>query len=208
MPRVVITSGGTREYIDAVRFISNVSTGALGAQIAEVFAENGWQTQLIHGPQALLPHSDSVELLPITSAADAKETLLQSLQGGGVDVVIHLMAVADYAPVPQSGKIGSHEDELVIRCRPTEKILPLIKQASPATTLISFKLERGVSDEELRARGVRSMRAAKADYVVVNELGAIDGGRHPAEVLSREGDIVGTANSKGEIAQLLFDLVN
>ncbi len=206
MPKIVITSGGTREYIDDVRYITNVSTGSLGAKIADVFAKNNWQVTLIHGVDAKIPKS-KVNLIPIVSAKNAQETILDYITKNKVDVIIHLMAVADYAPYFEDGKISSNKNELVIKCYPTQKILPEIKKISSQSLVVSFKLEKNITIEELRKRGINSLQNAKADYVVINDLTNIDTRKHHAEILDKRGNTIVSLNNKSAIANALFDLL-
>lgn len=207
MRRIVITSGGTREYIDDVRFISNVSTGALGAKIADVFAQLSWDVTLIHAQDAVLPREESIKRIPIISASDACETLLSQLRTHQVDAVIHLMAVADYAPLVHKGKISSQKNELTIHCEKTPKILPEIKKVSPETLLISFKLEQHITKEELRHRALQSLRSARGDYVVANLLSTIDEEFHPAEIINAQGEVILRPKTKDDIAKSLATVV-
>ncbi len=67
--RILITAGGTREYIDPVRFISNASTGKMGYAIARAAAAGGHLVTLITAPAAIRP-PDRVRVVNVVSAAD------------------------------------------------------------------------------------------------------------------------------------------
>ena len=88
--KVVITSGATREHIDPVRFISNISTGNLGSCIADEAALRGFQVIYIHGISAKLPSSPGIQLKEVISTGDVlrllKENGLQDIVvfGGGI----------------------------------------------------------------------------------------------------------------------------
>lgn len=205
--KILITSGATREYIDAVRYISNHSTGELGALLCDAFAAAKWDTTLVLCKGAMAPKQVD-RCLDVVSAQDAYETIDQCLQAEKFDAAIHLMGVADYAPIRKPGKISSYHDELVIDCQPTKKILPLFKQYAPQTKLVSFKLEEGIDHDELVARGLSSMRANDSDWVVVNQMEGIDDKNHEAFIYDHAGAQVVTCKSKADIAAQLVILLN
>jgi phosphopantothenate---cysteine ligase (CTP) len=81
---------------------------------------------------------DRLELIPLETGnvADYSATLKQVLQKHPIDVVILPMAVADYEPDPQAGKISSDRDSLVVHCRRTPKVIRLVRDWSPSVYLI------------------------------------------------------------------------
>jgi phosphopantothenoylcysteine decarboxylase/phosphopantothenate--cysteine ligase len=168
---VLLTSGATREPIDAVRFVSNISTGSTGAALADALAAAGHAVTLLHGEGAVRPRGD-VTCGVFGSTEHLAERLRAALAGGTFDVVIQAAAVADYRPeAAQAGKMSSYADELTLRLVPTPKLLPLIKGWSPRPVRVAgFKLTYG-ADEAGRAAAVgRVLAAGEVDIVIHNDL--------------------------------------
>lgn len=180
--KVLLTAGATREPIDAVRFLSNVSTGATGAALAEFLAVSGHEVTLLHGEGAVRSNAPGVTCGAFRSTEQLASRLESTLCGGGFDVVIHSAAVSDYRPATtHAGKLSSHAEELTLRLVPTPKLLPLIKSWSPAPLrVLGFKLTAG-ADSAARAAGIGKLFAAGGvDAVVHNdmdELGSVGAGR-------------------------------
>ncbi len=85
---------------------------------------------------------DRLRLVPlrIGNVADYAATLKHVLDSQRIDVVVLPMAVADFEPEPQPGKISSDVDSLTLRCRPTSKVIQRVRDWSPAAYLVGFKL--------------------------------------------------------------------
>jgi len=186
--KIVVTSGPTREPLDDLRFLSNVSTGRLGAGIAEEAARRGAVVIYVAGPGAALPApvaageagfvpgeeedlcrlalqapSGSLFLLRVGTAAEAAAVLERLLRGLEPEAVVHTMAVADFAPVKAlKGKIPSREGELVIRLEPTPKILPHLREWAPGAVVVAAKFESGVGEEELLRRAAALLEHSDA----------------------------------------------
>lgn len=218
--RVLITSGGTTERIDAVRGISNFATGTLGKITAETFLRAGHQVVLLAGDQAVLPAvAPNLEIVKITDTED----LLTQMKAyvARVDVVIHSMAVSDYRPVYMTGlenfpsaltkdeflnfqgenakKISSKSNFQVMLLQKTPKIIAMIKKWNPQVMLFGFKLLAGVSEEELLKVARKSLQDNQADFIVANDLENIDKTQHKAFLVSDDRKIL--LQTKLEIAQ-------
>ncbi len=198
--KVLVTAGATREPIDAVRFISNVSSGATGVAIAEFLAAAGHEVTLLHGEGSLRSSATGVTCGAFGSTEQLATRLESALCHGGFDAVIHAAAVADYRPAnPHAGKLGSYADELTIRLVPTPKLLPEIKSWAPTPPrVLGFKLTAG-ADSALRAAAVGKLFAAGGvDAVVHNdmdELGSAGAGR--TFRIYRAGDSAAAAHALG-----------
>ena len=101
-----------------------------------------------------------------------------------------------------SGKISSYEENLMVKLKLTPKVISHIKNLSPTTKLIGFKLLDGVSKEELQKVGLALLNKNKADYIVANDLSKIGNGLHPAMILDKDG-IFEECETKQEIAKSL-----
>ncbi|MGH8250250.1 MAG: phosphopantothenoylcysteine decarboxylase [Steroidobacteraceae bacterium] len=176
--RVLVTSGSTREPIDSVRFISNLSTGRTGAIICESLASRGFSVTQVRGV-------DSIEAAGVahreafTDHASLDALLRRLLTDREYAAVIHVAAVGDYSvtdPFPD-GKIPSGT-ELVLRLKPNSKIIDQIREYAGGRelTLVGFKLTHDPK-AEARARAARDLlNRCGADYVVQNDVSTLSAG--------------------------------
>jgi phosphopantothenate-cysteine ligase len=97
--KVLITAGGTREDIDAVRGITNYATGKLGSLIAQRFLQGGHSVTYICGENAVQPPAcDGLQVVEIRDVAALTMALETALRANAYDSVVHSMAVSDFAP--------------------------------------------------------------------------------------------------------------
>ena len=207
--RILITSGPTRANLDAVRFISNRSTGRLGCAMAEEALDGGAEVTLVAGPESQVPAERAgLDVVGIETVQDLVDALEERLPGGGYDAVIHAMAVLDYVPAsPEQGKVRSGRDEWTLRLTKTPKVIRKIKGWVPEALLVGFKLEVGADDEALRAAATDSMQASGAELTVANDLEKIGADVHPALIIDRGGEILARPNTKAEIAAHLCGIL-
>lgn len=218
-PRVLVTSGGTREPIDGVRSIANTSTGATGAAIADALAARGMQVTFIHAKGSALPASPC-ERVAFETFQDLDHALKRELSRGGYSSVVHLAAVSDYGVrsvetaggqvIPREGKVDSGED-LVLKLSRNPKLVDRIKEYAPAPApkLVAFKLTH-TPDGDLRRQAVERLAANPAvDYVVHNDLSEIDPARgaHLGRVFSRDLEVAMEFETKQELGAGLAALL-
>lgn len=172
--RVLVTAGATREPLDAVRFLSNVSTGTTGAALADELARRGHEVLLLRGTGAALPTVVS-QIQTFTTAADLREQLQAHLAVGGYDAVIMTAAVSDYRPAQAAaGKLSSVPTELTMQLVRNEKILPQLKSfSSRPVRVIGFKLTAGADDPARHKAVATQFAAGGVDAVVHNDLSEI-----------------------------------
>jgi phosphopantothenoylcysteine decarboxylase/phosphopantothenate--cysteine ligase len=172
--RILVTSGATREFLDDVRFVSNVSTGRTGALLADALARAGLAVTLLRGQGAdKPPRPDALAGLSVfTSADNLLRQLRARLAAGKIDAVIHCAAVSDYRPEKKiPGKLPSSSGSLDLHLVPTRKILPLLKGFSPCPlVVIGFKLTAGATETRRKAAVAGLFASGTVDYVVHNDL--------------------------------------
>ncbi len=214
--RVLVTSGPTRGYIDAVRYVTNQSTGALGSLIAVEVLRRGADVTFVYGKGSLTPECHGLsdpELtrlreIEIDTVEDLVTTLRSELSDRPYDVVVHSMAVLDY--VPESAlreKVVSGRDEWVVKLIPTPKVIALIKTIDPEIFLVGFKLEVNKGRDDLAAAGYQALKRYGADLFIANDLSQIKRGEHMGYIVNPEGEVVGEGKGKEEIAQRLLEIV-
>jgi len=164
--RILITAGPTREQIDDIRYISNPSSGKMGAAIAGAALARGWQATVIAGPcQTAFP--ESTETIDVTSSGEMTDTVLSELSTG-YDLLISAAALADFTPARRvDGKIRSGPC-MTLELVPTRKLIDEARKAFPGIMIIAFKAEHGGSEDEMLASARRLL--ATADLVVLNDV--------------------------------------
>lgn len=208
--RLLITAGATREPIDDVRFVSNVSSGGTGAALAAALAARGHRVTLLRGQGSVAPANlPTLDNAFFGSAEDLRERLAASLAAETFDAVIMCAAVADYRPVSLvEGKIRSDADSLTIRLVRNPKILPSIKaMASPSPLVIGFKLTSRAEASAQQAAVDAQFEAGGVDAVVHNDLAEIRRcAVHPFHLYRTRGDctrLYGTGNLALSLAALI-----
>ena len=162
--RVLVTAGATVEEIDGVRYLSNHSSGKMGAAIAERFADRGATVTLVAGKMtAPLPDNLS-EVVSVTSTEDMFEAVTS--RASDMDVVVMAAAPADYTPVkPFEQKVKS--DTLTLELKKTPDIAAAVgKNKSPRTKLVIFSAET----EHLLENAKGKLLRKNADLVVANDV--------------------------------------
>ena len=161
---VLVTAGPTREPIDAVRFISNPSTGKMGYAIAEAARDRGATVILISGPTAIAPPG-GVTLIPVQSARDMHKAAMDHVEGS--QVVIMAAAVSDFKPTVSSDrKIKKHEAPTMINLERTEDILSAVAKAPGRKLLVGFAAET----DNVLDNAIQKLRSKNLDMIVVNDL--------------------------------------
>jgi phosphopantothenoylcysteine decarboxylase/phosphopantothenate--cysteine ligase len=187
--KVLVTSGATREPIDSVRYISNLSSGRTGAAICEALAARGSRVTQLHGVDSARAAGIARHEV-FTDHASLDEMLGRLLADGRYDAVIHAAAVGDFAVSgPVSGTKLPSGGELVLRLRPTAKIIDRIREhvGGQELTLIGFKLTH-VPDPAAQARAATDLIARSgADYVVQNDVATLDDAEHVFVIHARGG---------------------
>ena len=231
MKKIIITSGGTSERIDNVRKITNSSSGKLGMTIANHLLEgnNDIMIYYVCSKNSLRPTDKRAKVVEIDGTIDLKKTIEDLLTREHIDYFIHSMAVSDYMTdyvttierikesvkknddideafknieVIGGSKISSYEDNLVIVLKPTPKIISIIKNLSPSTYLVGFKLLDGVSKEELIEVAKRLRNKNNCDLVIANDLTTIRNGDHIGYIIDKTNEIE-EAHGKDDIAKKL-----
>ena len=203
---VVVTAGGTREPIDAVRFVGNRSSGRMGAAIAAEARRRGAEVTLIAANLGVEPPA-GVEVVEAPTAAElARETLARS----EADIVVMAAAVADYRPAEAMATKRAKDDQpWSLELEPTEDVLrALTAQSANGRLVVGFAAETG-ADGLVRARAKRT--AKKADLLVYNDVAGdevgFDSDQNEVVLISDAGERHVPRASKHVIAAEILDEV-
>ena len=215
--RILITAGGTREPIDSVRFIGNISSGGTGAALADSLLSRGHEVIYLAAQAATMP-VNTCERHQFSSFSDLQEALQRLLSSRHFDAVIHAAAVSDFSVsrinskslnsgLPGTGKLSS-AGTLAIELTPNPKLLQQLKRFSvnKGIRVIGFKLT-STDDLSLRQAAVAQLLSNDAvDAVVHNEMSEIVSGRHIFDVYPGNGEVYSCTSPQalaGRLAEIL-----
>jgi len=206
--RVLVTAGGTREPIDAVRYIGNRSSGRMGFAIASAAAARGAEVVVIAANVALArdPAVRYVEVSSAAQLASACETWIEA-----ADVLVMCAAVADFAPREErNGKLSRHEHQrLTLELEATPDILAALSaQRRPGQAIVGFAAEHGIGGLE-RAR--EKLARKHLDLIVYNDVSqdgiGFDGGENEVTLISASSEQRLPRAPKREVAARLLDAI-
>ncbi|MBN2138312.1 MAG: phosphopantothenoylcysteine decarboxylase [Sedimentisphaerales bacterium] len=164
----LITAGGTREYIDPVRFISNASSGRMGCALVRAALRAGHKVTLITAPSS--QHVPAgVTLIKVETASEMFQAVKRHF--AKCDCLIMAAAVADYAPArPAKTKMKKTANLLTLKLRPTADILKWAgSHKNSGQVVAGFALE----DKALKRRAEKKMLEKNLDMIVANTPEAI-----------------------------------
>lgn len=163
--RVLVTAGGTREFLDPVRFLGNRSSGRQGWAVARAAVARGAEVTVV-AAHVNLAAPPGAEVIPVGTAAELRETVLSLVPS--VDVVVMAAAVADFrAAAPATDKIKKSDEPPVLRLVPTVDILAELGEVGDRRFFtVGFAAETSRAEERGRAK----LAAKGADLLVVNQV--------------------------------------
>jgi phosphopantothenoylcysteine decarboxylase/phosphopantothenate--cysteine ligase len=202
--RVLVSAGGTREPLDAVRFLGNRSSGRMGVALAEEARKRGAEVTLL-AANLRVPVPPGVE---VVEAPTAQAMLEQALARSDADLVLMAAAVADYRPADVTGeKRPKDDDAWEVTLEPTTDVLRTLgEQRTNGQVLIGFAADQG---ERGLARAREKLDRKRVDLVVYNDVSREDIGFDAEDnevvLIGRGGERrVGKA-SKDRIAAAIVD---
>jgi phosphopantothenoylcysteine decarboxylase/phosphopantothenate--cysteine ligase len=204
--RVLVTAGGTREPIDAVRIITNRSSGKQGYAIAEVAARRGADVTLV--TTIGRPAPSGVEIVSVQTAAEMQDAVMG--RASTSDVVVMAAAVADFRPKePPERKLKKHEGIPEIVLEPTHDFLvDLGRDKAPGQVLVGFAAET----DDLVDNAADKLRTKRLDLIVGNDISQPDAGfevdTNRAVILDADGGVEALPLlAKSELAGVILDKV-
>jgi phosphopantothenoylcysteine decarboxylase / phosphopantothenate---cysteine ligase len=201
---VVVTAGGTREPIDAVRFVGNRSSGRMGVAIAAEARRRGADVTLI-ASNLSVGAPDGIEVVDAPTAEDLER---ETLARADSDVVVMAAAVSDYRPAETlEGKRQKDRDRWTIELEPTDDVLrALTAQSANGRVVVGFAAETG-ADGLSRAREKRTVK--KADLLVYNDVARSDIGFESPDnevvIISDQGERRISRAPKARVAAEILD---
>jgi phosphopantothenoylcysteine decarboxylase / phosphopantothenate---cysteine ligase len=202
--RVLVSAGGTREPLDAVRFFGNRSSGRMGVALAEETRKRGGDVTLL-AANLSVPTPRGVE---VVETPTAESMLDAALARRDADLVLMAAAVADYRPAERADtKRPKDEHTWRLELEPTADVLQLLgERRSNGQVLVGFAAEAG-GDGLARAR--EKLNRKRADLIVYNDVGRNDIGFDAEEnevvLVTASGERRVTKAPKDRIAAAIVD---
>lgn len=203
MARILLTSGPTRQYIDPVRFISNASSGQMGAALADAALQAGHQVVIVSGP-VTIQYPEAAEVHWVETTNQMLEASLQAFPA--CDGLIGVAAPCDYQPV----RVAEHKlyktgGPLRLELIETPDIVATLGQSKRDDQwTVGFALET----EDVRFRALAKLQRKHCNLVVANAASAINASATEIEVLAPDGSVVvRAAGTKPELARLILQAI-
>lgn len=204
--RVLVTAGPTREYLDAVRFLSSPSSGRMGYALAAEAAARGARVTLVTGPTEL-PAPVGVEVVEVVSAEEmltaGRKAFTQS------DILMAVAAVADFRPASRvSGKAKKADLGLELALQRTPDVLAELASEKGDRFVVGFAAET----ENLIDNAKRKLAQKNLDLIVANDVGkeglGFGSDYHQVQVISPAGSSVALGPApKTQIAAEIWDRI-
>ena len=190
--RVLVTAGPTFEAIDAVRGITNRSSGKMGYAVARAALAAGAEVTLISGPTGLTPPAQA-KRIDVVSAREMFEAVKK--HAAGVDIFISVAAVGDYhAAKPSRHKIKKSERNISVALAPNPDILAYVAGLARPPFCVGFAAESEKLHEHAETKRRRKKLPLLAGNLVQGAVGADDNeltlfddaGAHPLPRASKD----------------------
>jgi phosphopantothenoylcysteine decarboxylase/phosphopantothenate--cysteine ligase len=205
--RVLVSAGGTREPLDAVRFVGNRSSGRMGVAVAAEARRRGAEVTLLAANLAV-PAPAGVELVETPTAADLEREALA--RAAEADVVVMAAAVADYRPAEAlASKRPKDTATWTLELEPTADVLSALgERRREGQLLVGFAAE---TEDAGLARARKKLVGKGADLFVLNDVSRTDIGfdayENEVTLLTAAGERTVAKAPKGEIAAAVLDEV-
>lgn len=206
--KIIVTAGGTSEPIDAVRVISNKSSGKMGRSLAQECFKQGADVLLIRSKTAVISHYP-VQAETFDTGKELSDSIKKHIQN--YDIIFHTAAVSDFTPEKVYDKKIDSTKELVLRLKKTPKILSHIKKWNPKIKLIGFKAVYKETEKNLIKKGQEKLTESHADYIVVNDVGkkgiGFNSDENEVYIIGRKGLVQKIKKAqKADIARKILEL--
>ena len=199
MSRILITSGPTRQYLDPVRYLTNASSGRMGAALAAAAIAQRHRVVIVSGPVDV-DYPRDAEVIPVVSTEDMLEACLDVFPT--CDGLIAAAAPCDYRPiVVASQKIKKTGEPLMLHMVETPDVVALLAAIRESQWMVAFALET----EDRRMRAMQKLERKSCDLIVANGPTVIHSPRTTVEVLDKAGKLLATFS--GDKQQVALDLL-
>lgn len=203
MARILITSGPTRQYLDPVRYLTNASSGRMGAALAQAAIVGGHDVVIVSGPVEVA-YPEAARIVSVVSTEemlDAARTEFKNCDGA-----IGVAAPCDYRPVKVADeKISKTGEPLVVQLIETVDVIASLGADKGSRWVVGFALET----EDHRFRAITKAEKKSCDMMVLNSPSAMNSESTSVELLNRSGEVLAQlSGSKTEVARQIFSVID
>lgn len=198
--RILITSGPTRQYLDPVRYLTNASSGRMGASLAQAGLAQGHEVVVVSGPVSIAypKATEVIEVLTTDEMLAVAGELFPKCDGA-----IGAAAPCDYMPRQVSDeKLSKTGQPLQLELIETPDVIAMLGQSKRADQwVVGFALET----DDRRFRATVKLQKKHCDLMVSNGPEAIDAADNHVELLDTRGDVIETiSGDKPHVATRLL----
>jgi phosphopantothenoylcysteine decarboxylase / phosphopantothenate---cysteine ligase len=207
--RVLVSAGGTREPIDAVRYLANSSSGRMGFALADAAVARGAEVTVV-AANVSLARTPTVRYVDVSTAAELDRAL--GAEFDVTDVLLMAAAVADFRPArPAAGKLSKEgRSHLSLALEPTVDILSgLAARRRPDQTVVGFAAEHGAGG---LARARAKLMRKRLDAIVLNDVSqpgiGFDSPENEVTIVTTDGEHRVARTAKLEVARAVLEAVD
>lgn len=203
MSKILITSGPTRQYLDPVRYLTNGSSGRMGAALAQAALDLGHEVEVVSGPVSV-EYPRRARVTHIISTEELLEACLKLFPN--CDGLIAAAAPCDYRPrVVEIHKIAKTGAPLTLELIETQDVAALLgAQKRVDQWTVGFALET----DDARFKAITKLEKKNCDLIVLNGPEAMDSLQNEVEILDRGGETAGRFHgSKESVAKGILEVI-
>jgi phosphopantothenoylcysteine decarboxylase/phosphopantothenate--cysteine ligase len=205
---VLISTGATFEAIDAMRGITNRSSGKMGVEIAKEAYRRGANVTLLCGQ--LHTHVPTVfNRIDVESTQEMMDVIAKQIES--TDIYVSAAAISDFKIEDYCENKYPSEDDITIKFARLPKLLERIKQLNPDTFVVGFKAEAGVSEDELISKAQNRMIKYNTDIMIANDILVENGGpgsdNNEVYIIDNESYDKVSLDSKENVSKKIVDKV-
>lgn len=203
MARILITSGPTRQYLDPVRYLTNASSGRMGASLAAAALQLGHQVLVVSGP-VLVPYPAGVEQIDVITTDELLQVCRDEFPR--CDGLIGAAAPCDYRPVKvATQKIAKTGQPLELHLVETPDVVATLGAAKRSDQwVVGFALET----EDQHFRAITKMERKSCDLMVLNGPEAMNSLDNRVEVLAHNGQVLAEIHGpKERVATGILEII-
>lgn len=207
MAKILITSGPTRQYLDPVRFLSNASSGRMGAELARAAIAKGHDVVIVSGPVSI-DYPAEAEVISVVTTDDMLHAAEKAF--AGCDGVIGAAAPCDYRPAEMATeKMKKTGQTLTIEMIETVDIMARLGQQKKAQQWsVGFALETEGALERAIANAVAKLKRKHCDLMVLNGAAAIESLTNSIKIVDRtENVLFQFEGKKSEVATMIIEAI-
>jgi phosphopantothenoylcysteine decarboxylase / phosphopantothenate---cysteine ligase len=193
MARILITSGPTRQYLDPVRYLTNASSGRMGASLASAALELGHDVTIVSGPVEIA-YPSGVDIINVVSTEEMLTAARQAFERS--DGLIGAAAPCDYRPERvQPHKIAKTGEPLLLQLLETDDVVATLAAEKEARWVVGFALET----DDHRLRALAKLERKRCDLMVSNGVAAMNALDNRVEILDPGGAVLREASGSKEL---------